>query len=500
MGQIAPQSSTSPSSMPSSSSSSVKTIFQRVVAISAIIVVSNYYPSHASSTERSASSSASASWGKLSNNSYRRRGDNTSKQQYQQQQQYHHFKWKNKNTNNDADPTNNNNHHNSEKDCIGVPPVRIGGMILNPPDDDEAPNPSSPNSHNAPPTQTHDDNDTDTEEREVVDPRHSHYKNILKQRNGHTEASLLQLPCSLLLRTTHTSGSSTTTNSIPIATYLDTGAQVTVMTMEAAKRAGLAHLIDGRYAGRAIGVAGVSCGVKGRIPARTVSLVFSGCNEDGSGSVVVDRSPAIFVLEAGIGGSGDGVELLLGLDSLEDWNAGICLRDRTLTIRSINNSKGAIDCRRGGINGGEEDLVISFVNNAGGGTSGKSDHNTARRPPTPKENSHQYQHQKTNKRIISSPPSIPYVGTVTSQRIPAATDLESDLDLLDSSTNSNNGASYHGGSSYHVSSTDKLTSEILREREGESSQENDNSYDDDDYDDDYDDAEFDYDAFNLSGI
>jgi len=396
-----------------------------------------------------------------------------------------------------------------ENGLMGFPPVQICGMVLNTSNDDDLDDDvTTPLHNNALPHSTTED-DTIIERRKLVDPRHRRYRHIRDnenideiheqssplqpRRNGHTEASLLQIPCSLLLRTT-TSG---TTNPIPIATYLDTGAQVSVMTIKAAKRAGLAHLIDKRYAGRAVGVAGISCGVLGRISARTVSLVFGGChNGDGSDSVVVDRSPAIFVLEEGIGANGDGVELLLGLDALEDWSAGICLRDRTLTIRSKNISKSATD---GGTNG-EENLVVSFVDTDG--TSGKSSHTTklpTRKANTRKANTHQHrgssnlnthdadpiqQKSVTKKRNISSP-STPWV--VTSRRMPA-TDLESDLDLLDST---NSGACQHD--------TDKVTPEGLREKGG--SWENDTLYCDDDYDDDeFSDADFDYDGCDLSGM
>jgi len=484
-------------------------MFQKSIAVAGIIVLSHYCPSHASyhrsihsspnainengnsnrykhrigdlhtngefthlsqadaaNEARKQSQSQSPSQSQQSNDSYQRH--HTSKQ-YQQQQYHQSQRPKNGNKVGPSDHHRDNRSPHNKKDrpsqssasthkedgLIGVPSVQICGMVVN------------------------QSNDDDPKDDVTPQPR----------RNGHLEASLLQIPCSLLLRTT-TSG---TTNPIPIATYLDTGAQVSVMTMKAAKRAGLAHLIDKRYAGRAIGVAGISCGVLGRISARTVSLVFGGChNDDGSGCVVVDRSPAIFVLEEGIGDNGDGVDLLLGLDALEEWNAGICLRDRTLTIRSENISKSATD---GGGANGEENLVVSFVNT--GDTSGKNGHTT--KLHTRKENTHQHhgssnlnthdvdpiqQKSVAKTRNISSP-STPWV--VTSRRVPAI-DLESDLDLLD---NTNSGACQHG--------TDKVTPEVLRERKG--SWETDNLYFDDDFDDcELSDTDFDYDSCDLSGI
>lgn len=137
---------------------------------------------------------------------------------------------------------------------------------------------------------------------------------------------LLQVPLSLVLQ--HESSSENTT---PIKTYIDTGAQVTIMTLAAAKRAGIAHLLDTRYAGHASGVAGVSCRVLGRIPARSVSFVL---NADGC-THVLDNTPAITVLEKEIlgGGNHGAVDMLMGLDILEEWKATLCLYDRTLTVR-----------------------------------------------------------------------------------------------------------------------------------------------------------------------
>lgn len=120
---------------------------------------------------------------------------------------------------------------------------------------------------------------------------------------------------------------SQTYDAVPIKTFLDTGAQTTVMTFDAAKRAGIAHLIDRRYAGHASGVAGVSCRVLGRIPANSVTFLM-GDDDD-----VIDTSPSIAILEDRIL-DGEAVDMLLGLDVLEEWQAMICLRDRMLTVRN----------------------------------------------------------------------------------------------------------------------------------------------------------------------
>lgn len=220
-------------------------------------------------------------------------------------------------------------HSDDSNNWIGVPPVNI----------------ETTNNDN-------DEGDTDTTSRHSIENT---------TNDSITSSSLLELPCSLLLRTSSSNDNNNSKEAIPISTYLDTGAQVTVMTLSAAKRAGLAHLIDVRYAGHATGVAGVSCKVLGRIPARTVSLVFGNTE-------IVDRSPAICVLKDGIGSSNSngssGVDLLLGLDALEDWRAGICLRDRTLTVRR-GRLGSRVNYRTTSMQEEDEDdnMVIPFVGN-----------------------------------------------------------------------------------------------------------------------------------------
>jgi len=142
---------------------------------------------------------------------------------------------------------------------------------------------------------------------------------------------LLRLPLSLVLQ------DSSSSQETPIQTYLDTGAQVTVMTFQAAKKAGIAHLIDKRYAGRACGVAGVSCRVLGRIPANSVSFLID-VDED---THILDKSPSITILEDSIleGGNHNGVDMLLGLDILEEWEATLCLKKRTLIVRNAQSEK-----------------------------------------------------------------------------------------------------------------------------------------------------------------
>jgi len=265
-----------------------------------------------------------------------------------------------------------------------------------------------------------------------------------------------------------------------------------------------------------VGVAGVSCTVLGRIPARTVSLVLgdggghgsseSSISSSSSSSSVVDRSPSICVLEEGIGGNSDGVELLLGLDALEEWNAAICLRDRTLTIRSPNTM-----ARGGGGSGEEDDLIIPFMNSATGGSSGGG------APPLPKKAhrpSRGFVHTDsrrivpmatstaTKKTVLHSSPSIPWVASKQRKMPPTTlTDLESDLDLLDSSTNNGVMARrvYNGGMDrLHHPSEEGGGGRGVEEEEEDAWVEDDDSWDDDD--DEYFESDLEYDGCNLSGI
>ena len=137
-----------------------------------------------------------------------------------------------------------------------------------------------------------------------------------------------------------------------MATYVDTGAQVTIISASAAKRAGIYHLMDRRYAGRATGVG--QCRILGRIPARHVYFLLGGgeghCdegeefdedeewseegyprggNQDNESRVQMD-GPALTVLEGTVT---QGVDILLGLDVLQDWDAEIRMgKQKSITV------------------------------------------------------------------------------------------------------------------------------------------------------------------------
>ena len=134
-----------------------------------------------------------------------------------------------------------------------------------------------------------------------------------------------------------------------MATYVDTGAQVTIISASAAKRAGIYHLIDRRYAGRATGVG--QCRILGRIPARHVYFLLGGgeghCDDEDwleegyprggnqdeastNGRGVQMDGPALTVLEGTVT---QGVDILLGLDVLQDWDAEIRMgKQKSITV------------------------------------------------------------------------------------------------------------------------------------------------------------------------
>jgi hypothetical protein len=126
---------------------------------------------------------------------------------------------------------------------------------------------------------------------------------------------LLQIPMSISL-----TGSG---NLQAVRTYCDTGAQRTVMSWDCAQQVGLLQHLDRSYAGIATGVG--SCRVLGRIPAGIADLHLHG-------SLTV-KSPAITIIEST---GTQGVELLLGLDILRDYDAVLDLKEEELTLRVQN--------------------------------------------------------------------------------------------------------------------------------------------------------------------
>mmetsp|Transcript_8550 Transcript_8550/g.14206 ORF Transcript_8550/g.14206 Transcript_8550/m.14206 type:complete len:256 (-) Transcript_8550:242-1009(-) len=127
---------------------------------------------------------------------------------------------------------------------------------------------------------------------------------------------LLQVPCAIQLV-----GEKKRT---PLSTFVDTGAQVSVLSVEAAAKAGVLQMMDRRYAGHAQGVG--QCRVLGRLPAGILLLHMHGERPI--------ESPAVTILEH----TNDGVDLLLGLDFLRDHGAILNLRTEEMTLQVKGNS------------------------------------------------------------------------------------------------------------------------------------------------------------------
>ena len=99
---------------------------------------------------------------------------------------------------------------------------------------------------------------------------------------------LLRVPCSIAINSEEASLGHhpiIPTAKTAMAAYVDTGAQVTIISAAAAKRAGIYHLMDRRYAGRATGVG--HCKVLGRIPARHVHFIL-GCDAAAAAAAAED--------------------------------------------------------------------------------------------------------------------------------------------------------------------------------------------------------------------
>ena len=97
------------------------------------------------------------------------------------------------------------------------------------------------------------------------------------------------------------------------------------------------------------------------LPIATVSFIIAGHGE--SEGCVIEKSPAITILEDRMlgGDNGDKVEMLLGLDALEDWHALICLRDKTLTVRNGVGKSTLGGRRHHRSSKGETNIVIPFM-------------------------------------------------------------------------------------------------------------------------------------------
>ena len=302
---------------------------------------------------------------------------------------------------------------------------------------------------------------------------------------------------------------SQTVKRTPIAAYVDTGAQVTVISASAARRAGILHLMDRRYAGRATGVG--HCKVLGRIPARHVYFFLGGdggllCRQGGKeeeqGELVQMDSPALTVLEGTVT---KGVDMLLGLDVLQDWDAEIRMgKNKSITVR-----------KKEGKSKHANSVVIPFVSQRDGRRqSNAADprahaHDKHSRIINHQSKARQHSRQKlpnkTSAMLSHQSRHLPQSNSMTSQFqnrnyetaiyqdvdedfSPTASDVESDLDLLESSRHQQEDLD------------EEIDNEILPRQFDNSSDQDELEDPDDDYLDDVDDGDVDKAHFDMSGL
>ncbi|KAL9182945.1 hypothetical protein ACHAXT_004224 [Thalassiosira profunda] len=339
--------------------------------------------------------------------------------------------------------------------------------------------------------------DDDDEEGDLFDTQD--YYDELDQQGGDDypehHLGLLRVPCSIAINSgeasshhhssshsshprEHQGGSQGKTS---MAAYVDTGAQVTVISAAAAKRAGIIHLMDRRYAGRATGVG--HCRVLGRIPARHVYFILGedDCEEDdddyeddfreeNEANTAQMDGPALTVLEGTVT---QGVDILFGLDVLQDWEAEIRVGSRkSLTVKKGRNK-----------NGGGGSAVIPFARPAR--RRHVEETRTARptRPAFVERRSHRRHHhshsksggQSNHRRKAITENIVDEEEEEDDDFSPTSSDIESDLDLLDQAGHEFPEESYVDKRRFQEMEGELSVSEGEEDREGD-------EYEDDDFD------------------
>uniref|UniRef100_A0A7S2UML6 Aspartic peptidase DDI1-type domain-containing protein n=1 Tax=Attheya septentrionalis TaxID=420275 RepID=A0A7S2UML6_9STRA len=318
-----------------------------------------------------------------------------------------------------------------------------------------------------------------------------------EEERDHRNRSLLRVPCRVTCEGHE--------DQYELETIVDTGAQVTVMTLEAVRKCRLLHLVDRRYAGHATGVGKVR--VLGKLPAHTLHLLLGRRRppQDHDDENQSDDHPpqharlstgSIVVIEST---GTPHMDLLIGLDLLDEWHATIRLgtSSPSLTLlRPTNNNQQD-----------KEEITIPFL--------ASQSHRKTRVVPQQRQQEQQQRHTASSS-MFASPQSHKkfrhgrYASSSSSSRQtfqtrPVATpsssspsshiprhvmdcDLESDLDMLDSSSSSG---------STTVSSAPEFSTTVATME----------SWDHEDDDDDDDDTYLDHDeddpygdVFDLSGI
>ena len=255
------------------------------------------------------------------------------------------------------------------------------------------------------------------------------------------QGGLLRIPCSIRLNSnkaghsSHHHHPSSFTPSTPIAAYIDTGAQVTVISASAARKVGILHLMDRRYAGRATGVG--SCRILGRIPAGCVQFVLGHYDDDDEGEVIEMNGPALTVLEGTVT---QGVDMLVGLDVLQDWEA---------TIRMGGSSTGMGSSMMVRKCGRKDPVVLPFLvgssssrgrvgvksrhRSATGAGSGSTTHHRSSSSSIPRQQQQRSTAAKSKSSYHYDRRQQQEEEEVEHDYSPVTSDIESDLDILDQS-------------------------------------------------------------------